>query len=542
MSPREKRKEPIKQNLLDRAINWASPVRGAHRLKARLFTNMAETYYTGASRTRRQTKEWRARKSAPDSTSMERSILTDRGHDLFRNAPIARGAVQTDTTNVIGSGLMLQPRIDRDVLNLDEDQAEELEKKLKREFNLWADSLESDVRWTIPFNRSHDMAFSNFLIAGDVFNILRNFKSNSTPYTLSCQLIEGARVSNPGVTPDKVGLVGGVEQNDLGAPIAYWVSRFHPGQVRLKREHKWDRVDRFAPETGRLNVIHLFKPERPGQTRGISWLAPIIELLKQLTDYTEAEIMAAVISGMFTVFVKTKGGEGIDNTTDLGDETGATTSDKDYKMATGAIIDLDLDEDIETANPGRPNTAFEPFVQAIMQQIGVALNIPFEILMKHFTSSYSASRAALMEAWKVFISQRKWFMRIYCQPVYEAWLDEAVAIGRISAPGYFNDPMVKRAYRGTDWIGPPRGMIKEKEEIQAAEMRVEGGYSTRAEETAALTGGDWNAKHPQRVKEKELRVEGGLEEPVGSAETAPLNNPLLTEDDVRRIIEEESDA
>ena len=522
---REKRNPPIKHNLIDRTISYFSPVKGAHRLNARLYMNMASTYYTGASRIKRQTKEWGARKSAPDSALLERGILTDRGHDLHRNAPIARGAVQTNTTNVIGSGLMLQPRINRDVLNLTDEQAEELETKLKREFNLWADSLESDVRQTMPFNRSHDMAFSNFLIAGDVFNILRNFKPTTQPYSLACQLIEGARVSNPGNQPDTVGLVAGVKKNELGAPVSYFVSRFHPGMYRLKQEYKWDEVQRFGAETGLQKVIHLFKPERPGQTRGISWLAPIVELLHQLTEYTEAEITAAVIAGMFTVFIKTASGELADNTTDLGDETGATTSDKDYKIAPGLVMGLKDDESVETANPGRPNTAFEAFVEAIMRQIGVALNIPFEILIKHFTSSYSASRAALMEAWKFFTSERKWFARMYCQPVYEAWLFEAVSIGRISAPGFFNDPMVRSAYSATEWSGPPRGMIDELKEIKAADLRVAGGYTTLAEETAALTGGDWSAKHPQRKKEKELRVEDGLEEPIGVPAQAVAPSP-----------------
>lgn len=535
---REKRKEPLQHNLLDRAISYVSPIKGAHRLNARIYMNMAETYHTGASRTNRSTKEWRARTSGPDSALMERGILTDRGHNLFRNAPIARGAVQTNTTNVIGSGLMLQPRINRDVLNLTDEQAEDLETTLKREFNLWADSLESDVRQTVPFNRSHDMAFSNFLIAGDVFNILRNFKPKTQPYSLACQLIEGARVSNPDGKPDTVGVTAGVKKNELGAPVSYYVSRFHPGMYRLQQERKWDEVARFGAETGLLNVIHLFKPERPGQTRGISWLAPIVELIHQLTEYTEAEIMAAVVSSMFTVFIKSESGTLADNVADLGDETGATTSDKDYKIGNGLVIGMKPDEDIQIANPGRPNPAFDPFIQAIMEQIGTALNIPKEILTKHFRSSYTAARGAFMEAWKFFTSERKWFARMYCQPVYESWLYEAVSINRIPAPGFFNDPMVREAYSGTEWTGPPRGMIDEKKEIEAANLRVAGGYNTLETEAAMMTGADAKAIHAQRVKEKQRRVEGGLEEPIGASASVAAG---LTEDDVKRIIDDDKD-
>ena len=111
------------------------------------------------------------------------------------------------------------------------------------------------------------------------------------------------------------------------------------------------------------------------------------------------------------------------------------------KLAPGMAVMLNPGEDIETANPGRPNPNFDPFVTAILKEVGAALQLPLEILMKHFQSSYSASRAALLEAWKEFKSARTRFGMGFCQPIYMSWLDEAVAIGRIDAPGYFTDPL-----------------------------------------------------------------------------------------------------
>ncbi|MDP2690041.1 MAG: hypothetical protein Q8P48_08020 [Deltaproteobacteria bacterium] len=106
--------------------------------------------------------------------------------------------------------------------------------------------------------------------------------------------------------------------------------------------------------------------------------------------------------------------------------------------------------------------------------------------------------------------QRKWLADNFCQPVYEAWLTEAVLLGRVSAPGFFDDPLIRKAYLGSEWIGPARGMIDESKEIKAAQMRVEMGVSTLDEETAALTGGDWERKHWQSVKEHRMRSEAGL--------------------------------
>ena len=207
-------------------------------------------------------------------------------------------------------------------------------------------------------------------------------------------------------------------------------------------------------ETGFRQVIHLYRVLRPGQTRGVPYLAPVIESLKQLGNYTDAEIMAAVVSSCFTVFVKTPQGDS-ELLPMAGNLDGSVMNDNAYKLGNGAIIGLAEGEDIHTVNPGRPNAQFDPFVQSILRQIGVALELPFEVLIKHFTASYSAARAALLEAWRFFMARREWLAQNFCQVVYETWVYEAVCLGRIQAPGFINgDPAIRAAYTGAHWIGP----------------------------------------------------------------------------------------
>jgi len=155
---------------------------------------------------------------------------------------------------------------------------------------------------------------------------------------------------------------------------------------------------------------------------------------------------------------------------------------------------------------------------AVLRQIGVALELPFEVLVKHFTASYSAARAALLEAWRFFRSRREWLAASFCQVVYEAWMDEAVALGRLKAPGYFADPLIRKAYLGADWIGDAQGQIDPVKEITAAEKRISLGVSTVTEETAAITGGDFERNVPLIKKERRLLEEAGLS---GSAKAAP---------------------
>jgi len=187
------------------------------------------------------------------------------------------------------------------------------------------------------------------------------------------------------------------------------------------------------------------------------------------------------------------------------------TQDKDLKLGNGALIGLRPRESIEIADPKRPNTAFDGFIKAILEQIGVALEIPFEILIGHFSSSYSASRAALLEAWRFFRGRRKWLASSFCQVVYENFLAEGIALGRIAAPGFFVDPLLRSAYCGAIWIGDAPSQIDPVKEVDAAEKRLSLCLTTRDEETVTLTGGDFEANFPRIKKEKQMLEEIGID-------------------------------
>jgi capsid protein len=184
---------------------------------------------------------------------------------------------------------------------------------------------------------------------------------------------------------------------------------------------------------------------------------------------------------------------------------------------------------VSTANPGRPNTAFEAFVRAVAEHVGVALELPYEILIKHFTASYSAARAAMLEAWRFFKKSRVWLAGSFCQPVYEEFLYECVARGLLSAPGFLDDPFIRRAYCLTTWSGIPMGHIQPAQEATAARERIDAGITNREQEIADYNGGDWEDTHAQAVREKKARKKDGLEQatmkPAAPALPAPMDNP-----------------
>lgn len=524
----------VEPTFVDRVVGYFDPERGARRYHARAVMALAGGGgYFGGRRDRRSTQEWRTGNASADADILpDLPLLRDRSRDLVRNTPLATGAINTVVTNVVGTGLTVQSRIDRRMLSVGDQQAEDWQRAAEAEWSLWADSQECDVTRTQDFYGLQDVIFRSALESGDVFVLKRFVERPGSPYGLKLQVIEGDRVSNPGAQPDReLGglrrpgepiIAGGVELDANGAPVAYHVLRQHPGSL-LTTVREWDRVPAFGVNTGERMMLHLFRRIRPGQTRGVPYLASVIEPLKMLDRYSEAEVMAAVVSSMFTVFVKSETGESLLPGTPTA-EIGGSASDEDYKLGSGAILDLAPGESTEFANPTRPNSGFDPFVQAILRQVGVALELPFEMLIKHFTSSYSASRAAMLEAWKFFRARRDWIQYTFCQPVYEAVIVEAVARGRLEAPGFFEDDLVRRAWLGSEWTGAPAGQIDPQAEIDAAAKRVELGVSTLAEVTSELTGGDWETKHVQRVKEQRMRVADDLVVPP-MPQQAPQQQP-----------------
>ena len=498
-------------NLIDRVVNYFDPVRAVQRYRARVFMGLAGGYL-GGSKTRRNLKQWTPWGYDADSDILpDLPTLRERSRDLIRNAPLAAGAINTKVTNVVGTGLKLQSRIDRKILNLTDEQADAWEENTEREWRLFWDSKNCDAARTLNGNAITRLVYRQAKENGDVFIVLSRIPIKNFPYDLKLQVVEADRVCNKDNAMDTDTLSGGIKKDQYGAPVKYHILKQHPGAIHtLRKNMEWQEIPAFGPDLSLRNVIHLYSPTRPGQTRGVPDLAPVIELLKQLDRYTEAELTASVISGMFTTFVESESGEPTLDLTDIADETGAKTSDKDYKLSSGLIVSLAPGEKIHDTNPGRPNATFDPFVLSVLRQAGVALELPFEILIKHFTASYSASQAARLEAWKYFISERQWLAANFMQTIYEIWMYEAVAKERIFAPGFFSDSLTHWAYLGAEWIGPARGQIDELKEINAAEKRVEMGVSTLSEVTAEMTGGDWEKKHPQSVKEHNMRGQAGL--------------------------------
>ena len=442
------------------------------------------------------------------------NILRQRSRDEFMGVPLATGAIKTMRTNIVGTGLKLHSVINHRILGMTPEAAADLQRNIEDEFALWAESKDCDLQRLDDFYELQQLAFLSWLQSGDVVALLPTTKRVNQPYNLRINLIEADRVETPPHLMGRPDIVEGVETNQSGEVVAYHIANHHP-LGRWYVAPTWQRVEAYGKRTGRRNVLHVMTRERVGQVRGVPFLAPVIRELKNLGRYTDAELMAAVISGLYAIFIEkeAESNEIPFATVEDMQDSGAPAGANEIKMKSGSIIDLAPGEHANVVQPGRPNANFAGFVEAMSKHIGAALEIPQELLLKQFSSSYSASRGALLEFWKVVNMYRKWLSMDFCQPIFEEWLAEAVSIGRINAPGFFDDPLKRKAYSGAEWHAPSNGQLNPLVEAQAVEKLIDIGLTTRQAAAAEMNGSNY-ADNVARLKiENEL-----LREANGDAE------------------------
>lgn len=506
----------------------------------------------GASRTRRAFRSFQPNSGPPyEDIDKNAATLRERARMLYMSTPLAASAINTNRTHIIGPGLTLQASIDKELLGLSEESARAWQHKTEAEFRLWADTAwNCDALGVSSFDDLQQLALKSWLMSGDVFALIRWVDPTPlNPYGLRIQLIEADRVCTPSdygifgveaiseIPEGKPGaghkIYNGVEVDENGQVVAYHICSHYPGYAASHHpgdEITWARVLARGEKTGLPNILPIMESERPGQYRGVPYLAPVIETLLQMRRYTESELMSAVIQSFFTAWITTETEGNVIPFNEVGDGNDGqqiSQDENEYEMGPGTVFHLKPNEDIKFGAPNIPTAGFEMFTKTLAKIAGSGLEQPYDVLMKEFDSSYSASRGALMEAWEAYKMRRHWFVDDFNQPVYEIWLTYAVAIGRIKAPGFFEDPMIRKAWCGANWVGPVQIALDPNREAQAAVLMTSKGFKSHKQVTRELGGGDWDQNVEQlKLANEKLRDAGAV-----SPDTSGTGNTDINEED-----------
>ena len=492
----------------------------------------------GASSVRKALRTFPPNSASPTLDIMPNlPILRRRTRLLYMSTPLATAAIDTNRTHVIGSGLKMQSTIDLSVLGISEEESRKWQQRVEAEFELWAGNRNHcDALGMNTFYEMQALAFKTVDMSGDAFVLMkREAVTRNNPYSLRLHLIEADRICTPSdygtallsgsvvkipEGDDGAGhdICDGVETDENGKIAAYHICNRYPDPIITADETlSWRRVEPYGKTSGLPNILHLMNAERPEQYRGIPFLARIIEPLLQLRRLTDSELMAALVRSFFTAWIITEEGgndipqnevESIDGPELIRRTT--TEGPDEYRMASGTVLHLKVGENVVFGNPNVQTIGFDSFMKVFCKLVGASLEIPYDVLVKEFDSSYSASRGALMEAWEAFKMRRSWFISDFCQPTYELWLTEAVARGRIKAPGFFDDPLVRKAWCGAKWVGPISVSLDPVKDTKAALLQMGAAIKTGQQVAQELGGGDYDENIAKRKAELELMTEAGL--------------------------------
>jgi lambda family phage portal protein len=520
---------PVQPNALDRLVSWVSPAAGLARLEARAA--LSGGAYAAARTDRTATRNWLpSRGSANADVEGDRGAVTARSRDLNRNNPLAASATSAHVDYMVGTGLWPVPQIDRDLLGLSDAEADAFEEDMDRLWAVWATSRNCDVSRRVTFAQWQALAARSERESGDVF-VLRRYKERPGMLFGTClQMIEADRVDTPPELANRKDVVGGIQFDGDGEPQVYHVRKEHPGEAPglvTAAPDAFVPVPAYDPATGEWTVLHYVDMLRPEQARGITYLHPVVEALRTVGEFTDAELDAAVIAAFHTVVVKNEsaaeeldeeGGIGVRALT-VDPEPGAEEdpageagpAEPAMRWGKGNVFELEEGQDVEVVASPRPNPAFQPFWDAMVTHISAASGIPPEVVQAKFVSSYSAARAAFLHLWRKINIRRHGFGESVLTPIRAAVMDEAVARGYLRVrPDYFTNPLVRFAYLDCRWVGDPPGQIDPLKEGKAAELRLGLALTTHAEETLQINGGDFRRNVRQLAREIRQLEESGI--------------------------------
>jgi lambda family phage portal protein len=431
--------------------------------------------YEGA-KVSRLTSDWvTAGTSADAEIKGSLARLRNRSRQLVRDSDYAKQAIRAIKANVIGTGIRLQAQVkmQRGSGRLDQTVNDAIEKAWVK----WGRKDSCHTAGRLSFPDMERLLVGAMAESGEVFvrMVRQPFGGSEVPFAL--EVIESDLLDDTYSGPSSV--EGnewrmGIELNSWGRPVRYAFLTKHPGDST------------FGPSTtGRHRlipadqIIHLYLQDRPGQTRGVPWLATAIQRLHQVAGYEQAEVVRARASSALMGFITNNDGELVGD--DLYDH------ERVSNFEPGVFKYLAPGESVTVPQLDAPDGQLEPFLRVMLRAMAAGVGCSYETISRDFSqSNYSSSRLSLLEDRDNWRALQQYMIENFHRPVFEAWLEMAVLSGALKLPAYETDPDRYRAVRfmprGWGWIDPAK-------EVEAYKEAVRCGFKTQAD-VVAEQGGD----------------------------------------------------
>jgi len=387
-------------------------------------------------------------RSADSEIKPSLRILRDRCREISRNHPYAKRYLQIMTTNVVGAnGIRIQVRKRNDDGSLDSVGNRIIEQAWQQ----WGRTGFCTVDGRISWNQAQRLFLETLARDGEV--LIQKIKNPAgNPFGFSLKFLEAdyldegydARLSNG----NEVRM--GVELDKrTGKPLNYYLFEDHPhhdqgyGSV-TKRHHKIVSADQ---------IIHCYMQERAGQTRGAPWMSNVLSRLKMLDGYEEATLVNARVAASKMGFFTSPEGDGF-----IGDDYDNHAPIMD--ASPGTFSQLPVGMDFKAFDPSSGTESFDEFEKAILRGIASGLGVSYVSLANNLEGvSYSSIRQGTIEDRDHFKMIQQFMIDQFIDPIYRAWLEMAITVGRINLPmgkyDLFADQVIYRP-RGFAWVDPAK--------------------------------------------------------------------------------------
>lgn len=443
-------------------------------------------------------------------TEPESQLLENRSYHSYRNQPLASAMGKNASLGSIGLGLTLNPSPNAKLLGLTPKQADELEDAIVTEFGFASKTFDSERQLT--FGQLQYLAMLTALVSGNCFASVYMDRNQGDIYETKIALIDPGRVCSPN-NMDTINIVKGVEFDSDGAPSYYHILNQHPSEVFFGTMiQKWEKY-RVFDSFGRRTFLHLFHKDRIGMLRGNSAFSGILEPLKQMDRYSDAELMAAVLSAMVTFFEEDIDSNQYENKNLPGQKKDPNTNLETFDISSGTYVKVPQGKKVTPYTPTRPNDSFDPFFVGFARHLSSAIGMPLSEVLLHYEGSYSSARADIIKAGNFYLFKGNEVVQMFCQPAYSAWFDEAVAQGSLPHIKNYGDPRRRLAYQMAEWIPQERSAIDETKSVEASNMKIRSGLSSIQRECIKQTGVPMKTIIAEMKAAKEAYSQAGLDFP-----------------------------
>lgn len=438
--------------LLDRLIGWLSPRSGLARHIDRL--RLARAYEAASPR-----DGWKVRRAGASPAAdhqADAKAIRERARALVQNVPYVRAGMEAYVAQAVGTGIS----------TFSTAASQTVRKTLDRTYAAWSKVCDADGR--LPLGGLVAAAVRARRQDGEcLIRLRRRTTGDGLPVPLQLQLLEidwldtqrtgGALGSNQ--------IINGIEYDALGRPAAYWLFDQHPGDA-LRRPGLRVQSRRISA----ADVIHVYNPERPGQGRGISSLAPVIVRVRDLQLYEDAELARKNLETRLSVLVS--GDPAALATPPAPGESANPAATGDLgPLASGGITSVPPGMNITTVEP-KAAEGYTDYVKQQLHLIASGMGVTYEMLTGDMREvNYSSARVRMLD-FRRQVETDQWLQIVpqICEPIWRAFVDAAELAN-----------LVPRADYACDYSTPKWDYVDPQKDAEAELALVHNGLSSYSE-------------------------------------------------------------